>query len=81
MAEHQSAPSDGGHAVVLTDCNPASLTFLNSWGEFWGKNGSFSVENHTVLQTDGIPASFYDVFWLESGLLPTERRKYSTYQE
>ena len=53
MASHRSLPDDGGHAVVLVGCDPHSLTFLNSWGHQWGNNGSFGVENHTVLELDG----------------------------
>ncbi|KAK4236843.1 hypothetical protein C8A03DRAFT_35227 [Achaetomium macrosporum] len=81
MAAHRSLPSDGGHAVVLTTCNPDSLTFLNSWGNKWGNKGSFSVEDHTVLELDGTsgkyPVNFYDVYWLESELTVTERQAYN----
>ncbi|KAK8048249.1 hypothetical protein PG994_009979 [Apiospora phragmitis] len=81
MAAHRSLPSDGGHAVVLTTCNPTSLTFLNSWGGNWGNHGSFSIENHTVLELDGVygkySMNFYDVYWLESDLDPIERRAYN----
>ena len=49
MEPHRSLPNGGGHAVVLTGCDPRSLTFLNSWGYQWGNNGSFSIEDHTVL--------------------------------
>ncbi|KAK5651992.1 hypothetical protein OQA88_10895 [Cercophora sp. LCS_1] len=53
MRSHRSSPTGGGHAVVLTGCNPTSLTFLNSWGRLeWGNKGSFSVEDHTVLEVD-----------------------------
>ncbi|KAK2756629.1 hypothetical protein CKAH01_17137 [Colletotrichum kahawae] len=80
MAKHRSLPSKGGHAVVLTDYSPNSLTFLNSWGAQWGNDGSFSVEDHTVLELDGpskkYPVQFYDVYWLESDLATTERQAY-----
>ncbi|KAL8387083.1 hypothetical protein RB595_010170 [Gaeumannomyces hyphopodioides] len=81
MAPHRSSPRDGGHAVVLTGCNPTSLTFLNSWGRLeWGNNGSFSVEDHTVLEVDiqsgGLPMQFYDVYWVESELTGDERQAF-----
>ncbi|EFQ32890.1 uncharacterized protein GLRG_08034 [Colletotrichum graminicola M1.001] len=77
MTEDRSLPSGGGHAVVLVDCKPNCLTFLNSWGKTWGNNGSFSVEDHTVLEVDGIPMRFYDVYWLQSDLAPAELRAYN----
>jgi hypothetical protein len=80
MAPHRSLPDDGGHAVVLVSCNPHSLTFLNSWGHQWGNNGSFSIEDHTVLEMDGasgpISVRFYDVFWLQRKLTEKERESY-----
>ncbi len=61
----------------MVGCSPRSLTFLNSWGGDWGDNGSFSVEDHTVLQRDGpsgpTPARFYDVYWLKSELTGSGR--------
>ncbi|KAL6399368.1 hypothetical protein AUP68_17914 [Ilyonectria robusta] len=81
VAAYRSEPSGGGHAVVLTSCNPDSLTFLNSWGNKWGTKGSFSVEDHTVLDLDGTSrehhVNFYDVYWLESELTATERQAYN----
>ena len=53
MAPHRELPDDGGHAVVLHKCDPHSLTFLNSWGKQWGDKGTFSVEDHSVLELDG----------------------------
>jgi hypothetical protein len=80
MASHRSLPDDGGHAVVLVGCDPHSLTFLNSWGHQWGNNGSFGVENHTVLELDGASQAtrvcFYDVYWLERDLTAVERQAY-----
>ncbi|KAF4480420.1 hypothetical protein CGGC5_v011009 [Colletotrichum fructicola Nara gc5] len=78
MMEHRSLPSYGGHAVVLVDCKPDRLTFLNSWGKDWGTNGSFSVEDHTVLELDGCPMRFYDVYWLLADLTPMERQAHSS---
>jgi len=81
MAPHRSLPSGGGHAVVLSKCDPRSLTFLNSWGHQWGKDGSFSVEDHTVLELDGTSEAthvcFYDVYWLESDLTAAEQQAYN----
>jgi hypothetical protein len=77
MAQHNSSPDGGGHAVVLVQCDPRSLTFLNSWGNKWGKHGSFSVENQGVLESNGIRVGFYDVYWLECDLTAGERRAYN----
>ncbi|POR37004.1 Uncharacterized protein TPAR_02794 [Tolypocladium paradoxum] len=76
MASHRSSPRDGGHAVVLIGCAPRSLTFLNSWGRHWGNNGSFSVEDHTVLELEAASMTFYDVYWLAGELTAAERRAY-----
>jgi hypothetical protein len=80
MSPYRSWPDGGGHAVVLVRCDPTSLTFLNSWGSDWGNHGSFSVEDHTVLQLDGTyrasPVRFYDVYWLEDDLTASERHQY-----
>lgn len=80
MAPYRGWPDGGGHAVVLVKCGPGSLTFLNSWGRQWGDNGTFSVEDHTVLQLDRpsgpSPVNFYDVYWLESELSSQEQQAY-----
>ena len=80
MAPYRSQVKDGGHAVVMTSCNPTSLTFLNSWGHSWGNKGSFSIEDCTVLELDGpdgkYPMQFYDVYWLERDLKETEKQAY-----
>ncbi|KAJ4027617.1 hypothetical protein NW753_014483 [Fusarium oxysporum] len=67
MHLHRRGKDGGGHAVVLTRCDPQSLTFINSWGSDWGNNGSFSVENARVLELDldnglNIPTRFYDIY-------------------
>ena len=81
MAPHRSLPDGGGHAVVLIRCNPHSLTFLNSWGRQWGNNGSFSIEDHTVLELNDVSkvtrVRFYDVYWLENDLTDVERQAYA----
>lgn len=82
MQQHRVGDDGGGHAVVLTGCDPQSLTFLNSWGQNWGNHGSFSVESSRVLERESpggtrIPARFYDVYWLESDLTPAERAAYN----
>ncbi|KAH6620889.1 hypothetical protein B0J18DRAFT_210103 [Chaetomium sp. MPI-SDFR-AT-0129] len=82
MSRYRSPPgSDVGHAVVLIKCDPVSLTFLNSWGRNWGYNGSFSVQDYTVLQWEDTlgptPVRFYDVFWLDRDLSEKEQQAYS----
>jgi hypothetical protein len=81
MASHRSLPDDGGHAVVLFKCDPHSLTFLNSWGKEWGNKGSFSIEDHTVLELDDASEAtsvcFYDVYWLEEDLTTIEQQAYT----
>ncbi|KAH7246655.1 hypothetical protein BKA59DRAFT_439300 [Fusarium tricinctum] len=76
MAPYYSQEFDDGHAVVLVGCSPNSLTFLNSWGSSWGDNGSFSIENHSVLGLQDYPMRFYDVYWLESNLSSAEQQAY-----
>ena len=81
MTPHRSSTPDGGHAVVLIGCDPCTLTFLNSWGSQWGNNGSFSVEDHTVLEVDNAPEGarvcIYDVFWFEHDLTSAESQAYN----
>lgn len=81
MAAHPWTVDGGGHAVVLVKCAPNSLTFLNSWGHQWGDNGSFSIEDHTVLEARGAPdwarMQFYDVYWYENDLTAGERQAYA----
>ncbi|RSL86415.1 hypothetical protein CEP52_015817 [Fusarium oligoseptatum] len=81
MAPYRSLePDEDGHAVVMTGCDPFSLTFLNSWGRDWGNNGSFSIENSSVLELDGpekLRMDFYDVYWLEGELTDNEREAYN----
>jgi hypothetical protein len=81
MQQHRTGEDGGGHAVVLTRCDPQSLTFLNSWGRDWGNNGSFGVESAQVLELTShygviFPARFYDIYWYESDLTPAERAAY-----
>ncbi|RKK94463.1 hypothetical protein BFJ68_g15189 [Fusarium oxysporum] len=81
MHLHRRGKDGGGHAVVLTRCDPKSLTFINSWGSDWDNNGSFSVENARVLELDldnglNIPARFYDIYQLENDMTPGERAAY-----
>ncbi len=76
MQPTRSQPAGGGHAVVLVSCAPESLTFLNSWGNAWGQNGSFSVEGHTTLQARGLPMVFYNVYWHKEDLRTSEIEAY-----
>jgi hypothetical protein len=63
MASRRSLPDYNGQAVVLISFDARSLTFLNSWGHQWGNNGSFSAEDHTVLELDGASVSFMSTEW------------------
>ncbi|KAM0554020.1 hypothetical protein ACHAPJ_007095 [Fusarium lateritium] len=83
MQPHRQGADGGGHAVVMTRCDPHSLTFLNLWGSHWGNNGSFSVENARVLGLEPpdqgtVSPCFYDVYWLEGDLTPAERGAYQS---
>ncbi|KAF4235389.1 hypothetical protein CNMCM6457_003190 [Aspergillus fumigatiaffinis] len=81
MRPHRHGPDDGGHAVVFYACDPHSLSFLNSWGSDWGTNGSFRVQGPAVLEMDErhrlAPVQFYEVFWYEKDLTPSERAAYA----
>lgn len=81
MQLYRQGSDDGGHAVVLYACDPNCLSFLNSWGSKWGINGSFRVQSPAVLEMDTrdrlAPVRFYDVFWYESDLIPSERAAYN----
>ena len=46
---------------------------MNSWGEQFANGGFFSVENEHVLHR----MAFYDVYWLEEELTPSEREAYT----
>jgi hypothetical protein len=79
MLPYRMLPEYRGHAVILTSCERRSLTFLNSWGNKWGKNGSFSVENRSVLDLDrpeGPDIRFYDTYWNEDDLTEAENTAY-----
>ncbi|KAL4756436.1 uncharacterized protein BDW70DRAFT_166121 [Aspergillus foveolatus] len=82
---YRKGRDDGGHAVVLYACEPHSLSFLNSWGSDWGTNGGFRVQSPAVLEIDEpdclSPVRFYDVFWYESDLTPSERAAYDAKAE
>ena len=70
MAPYRMAPHEGGHAVVLVQCDPQSLAFLNNWGNQWGNNANLSFENPSVLKVDGASEwarmCFYDVHFYEA---------------
>lgn len=72
-------PSAGEVALsaAVSSYSPDSLTFLNSWGSSWGNEGSFSIEDHTVLELDKYPVRFYDVMWFEKDLTEEELQAYS----
>ena len=60
-----------GHAVVFTSYNSRCLIFMNSWGQNWGDNGFFRVENAEVLQME-----FFDVYWTLNELSEEEKENY-----
>ncbi len=64
-------PPRTGHAVVLTSFNSKCLTFMNSWGQEWGDNGFFRVQNAEVLQLE-----FFDVYWELDDLTEGEKEYY-----
>ena len=64
-------PDTFGHAVVLTSYNSKSLTFMNSWGQQWGDNGFFRVQNAEMLQLE-----FFDVYWTLNDLNEGEKEYY-----
>ncbi|XP_071139919.1 uncharacterized protein [Mytilus edulis] len=65
-------PKDlSGHAVVLTSFNAESLCLMSSWGDEWGDNGFFRVENADVLNF-----RFIDVFWDSNNLTSVEKAYY-----
>lgn len=71
-------PSDpkakiSGHAVVLMKIDPASLTFINSWGPAFADGGFFRVRNQAVLNLQ-----FYDVYWTVNDLKPSEIQAFQT---
>jgi hypothetical protein len=59
--------TDGGHAVLLTSYDTASMRLLNSWGSGWADGGFFKVENHSVLKP-----TYIDIFWYISDLSKNE---------
>ena len=63
-----------GHAVVLTSFNYESLRLMNSKGSDWADGGFFRVQNAAVLGLQ-----FYDIFWTEEDLLPSEKEAYDRY--
>ena len=65
------APKRKGHAVVLTSYNSNCLIFMNSWGQNWGDNGFFRVQNAEVLQM-----KFFDVYWTLNDLSEQEKEYY-----
>ena len=60
------------HAVVLTGCDPDSLTFMNSWGTHFADGGFFRVEDENVLDE----MEFFDIYWKEDDLTLSEREAY-----
>ena len=70
------SPGTKGHAVVLTSYNSQCLIFMNSWGEEWGDNGFFRVQNAEVL---GNQLEFFDVYWKLDDLNEVEKEKYKKY--
>lgn len=65
------SPITYGHAVVLTSYNSKCLIFMNSWGQDWGDNGFFRVQNAEVLRLE-----FFDVYWTDKDLTEREKEYY-----
>lgn len=61
-----------GHAVVLIRCSPDCLTFMNSWGTEFAKDGFFHVKDENVLND----TKFYDIYWTEDDLEPCEKEAF-----
>jgi len=74
IATRQQGTSLRGHAVVLTSFDSECLRLMNSRGSDWADGGFFRVQNAAVL---GL--KFYDIFWSEEDLLPSEKEAYSRY--
>lgn len=64
-------PVTSGHTVVLTSYNSKCLIFMNSWGQEWGDNGFFRVQNAQLLQL-----KFFDVYWTLDDLTGQEKEYY-----
>lgn len=58
--------------MVLMGCTPDCLTFMNSWGQDFADGGFFRVENQSVLND----TKFYDVYWTEDDLKPSEKEAF-----
>ena len=70
---------------MLIRCDPDCLTFINSWGQGFADGGLFRVQDENTLglqmQEPGIPdvdavTTFFDIFWNESDLKPSEKEAY-----
>ena len=70
-SKHVSTSDAGGHAVVLTSYDADSLRLMNSWGDDWGDQGFFGVQNSDVLGLE-----FFDVFWTLNNLSEKEKEAY-----
>lgn len=67
LGMHSSLTKREGHAVVLIECYPKSLKFLNSWGTKFADGGFFKVRNQSALNL-----KFYDVYWTLNDLKESE---------
>jgi hypothetical protein len=63
---------DSGHAVVLTECAPDYLKYMNSWGQDFADGGFFRVEDQSVFSN----TEFYDVYSTVEDLKPSEIEAY-----
>lgn len=64
-----------GHSVVVVGCTEDVLYIKNSWGDDWADKGYFSAVQK-VLDVC-VPASYFDVFWIETDLTDDERKAYA----
>ena len=65
-----------GHAAVLTHIEKGCLKILNSYGDQWGDNGYFRVENGEVLDM-----KFCEIFYDFSKLSDEEKGNFNNFME
>ena len=71
--EFKNDDNNYGHAVVLITIEENSLLFLNTWGQNFGDNGYFRIDDENVLHE----LKFMDIFWEENDLTTKEEEYYN----